>query len=117
VTFRQRAGFVGVAGGSLGNKSAARGIFAVSSNNRAAKGDRAMGDDTLLLDYARRYFTQAGQSSDAKKMKMLVELGLEILRLAQQDGEARTRAGARAESADTAAPAPKDEARKDEADN
>jgi hypothetical protein len=74
-----------------------------------------MGDDTLLLDYARRYFTQAGQSSDAKKMKMLVELGLEILRLAQQDGEARTRAAAPAPAA--ADSTPKDEARKDEADS
>ena len=50
-----------------------------------------MGDENLLLDYARRYFTQAGQGSDIKKMKMLVELGLEFLRLAEQ-GE-RTRAG------------------------
>jgi hypothetical protein len=51
-----------------------------------------MGDENLLLDHARRYFTQAGQGSDIKKMRMLVELGLEFLRLAEQGG--RTRAGA-----------------------
>jgi hypothetical protein len=115
VTFRQRAGFVGIAGGGLGNKSTAIGILSVSSNNRPTKGDTPMGDDSVLLDHARRYFTQAGQSSDLKKMKLLVELGLEFLRLAQHDVEARARAGAPAASA--AAPAPKDQARKDETDS
>jgi hypothetical protein len=47
-----------------------------------------MGDESLLLDHARRYFTQAGQSDEIRKMKMLVELGLDFLRLAQ-NGQAR----------------------------
>ena len=63
-----------------------------------------MGDENLLLDYARRYFTQAGQGSDIKKMKMLAELGIEFLRLAEQ-GE-RTRAGASTPAAPTDTPAP-----------
>ena len=65
-----------------------------------------MSDDSLLLDHARRYFTQAGQSSDIKKMKMLAELGLEFIRLAQDGGHSPTRAGTPAESADTPPPAP-----------
>ena len=63
-----------------------------------------MGDENLLLDYARRYFTQAGQGSDIKKMKMLAELGIEFLRLAEQ-GE-RTRAGASRPAGSTDTPAP-----------
>jgi hypothetical protein len=66
-----------------------------------------VGDENLLLDNARRYFTQAGQSDDIKKMRMLVELGLDLLRLAQSGQAARTRAGTAAETTDqTAAPAP-----------
>jgi hypothetical protein len=41
-----------------------------------------MSDSNQLLDHARRYFSQAGQSTDVKKMKLLVELGLEFLNLA-----------------------------------
>jgi hypothetical protein len=44
-----------------------------------------MSDSNQLLDHARRYFTQAGQSTDVKKMKLLVELGLEFLNLASGD--------------------------------
>jgi hypothetical protein len=62
-----------------------------------------MGDGNPLLDHARRYFTQAGQGSDIKKMRMLVELGLEYLRLAEQ-GQ-RTGAGASAPGAPTDTPA------------
>ena len=64
-----------------------------------------MGDENLLLDHARRYFAQAGQSGDMKKMRMLAELGLEFLGLAQQGGSARAGGGAPAPSSDTA-PAP-----------
>ena len=64
-----------------------------------------MGDENLLLDHARRYFTQAGQGSDIKKMRLLVELGLEFLRLAEQ-GE-RARAGTSTRTAPTDTPAPK----------
>jgi hypothetical protein len=63
-----------------------------------------MGDENLLLDHARRYFSQAGRGSDIKKMRMLAELGLEFLRLAEQ-GE-RTRAGASTPAAPTDTPAP-----------
>jgi hypothetical protein len=59
-----------------------------------------MGDENPLLDHARRYFTQAGQGSDIKKMKMLVELGLEYLRLAEQ--------GERVRGAASTPPAPTD---------
>jgi hypothetical protein len=63
-----------------------------------------MSDESLLLDHARRYFTQAGQASDVKKMKMLAELGLEFISLAQHGRGPRTRTGASAESADTPPP-------------
>jgi hypothetical protein len=48
-----------------------------------------MGDDSVLLDHARHYFAQAGQSRDVKKMKMLAELGFEHLRLMQQGAPAK----------------------------
>ena len=64
-----------------------------------------MGDDNVLLDHARRYFTQAGQSRDLKKMRMLAELGFEYLRLVQNGGRTRTRAGAPAELPATPPPA------------
>ena len=64
-----------------------------------------MGDDSPLLDHARRYFTQAGQASDGKKMKMLAELGLEFISLAQQGGRTRAHAGAPSGSAKTTTPA------------
>jgi hypothetical protein len=60
-----------------------------------------MGDENLLLDHARRYFTQAGQTNDMKKIKMLAELGLEFLRLAQHGTRPRARAPAPAEAAET----------------
>ena len=66
-----------------------------------------MSDDSLLLDHARRYFTQAGQAGDIRKMKMLAELGLEFIALAQHGGGPRTRTGAPAESADTPPPSDK----------
>ena len=68
-----------------------------------------MSDESLLLDHARRYFTQAGQASDMKKMKMLAELGLEFIALAQNGGRSRTRTGAPSESADTPSPSDKGE--------
>jgi hypothetical protein len=63
-----------------------------------------MGDENLLLDHACRYFSQAGQGGDIKKMRMLVELGLEFLRLAEQGERTRARANAPAESTITSAP-------------
>jgi hypothetical protein len=48
-----------------------------------------MSDENLLLDHARRYFTQAGQTDDMKKIKMLAELGGEFLRLAQHGARPR----------------------------
>jgi len=65
-----------------------------------------MSDERRLLDHARRYFTQAGQASDIKKMKMLAELGLEFIALAQHGGRLRTSAAAPAESADKPPPPP-----------
>jgi hypothetical protein len=44
-----------------------------------------MSDSNQLLDHARRYFSQAGQSTDVKKMRLLVKLGLEFLNLANGD--------------------------------
>jgi hypothetical protein len=61
-----------------------------------------MGDNSVLLDHARRYFAQAGQSSDPKKMRMLAELGFEYLGLIQQG----TRSGAPSEPAAAPPPAP-----------
>jgi hypothetical protein len=65
-----------------------------------------MGDDNVLLDHARRYFTQAGQSRDLKKMRMLAELGFDYLRLVQNGGRPRTRANAPAELPATPPSAP-----------
>jgi hypothetical protein len=76
---------------------------------KAVKGDTAMGDESVLLDHARRYFTQAGQSGDIKKMRMLVELGLEFLRLAQHGQVPHTGAGTAAEATDPALPTAQDE--------
>ena len=74
-----------------------------------------MSDESLLLDHARRYFTQAGQASDVKKMKMLAELGLEFISLAQHGGGPRTRTGASAESPH--APPPSDKGGTGQADS
>jgi hypothetical protein len=63
-----------------------------------------MSDDHILLDHARRYFSQAGQSTDMKKMKMLAELGLEFLRLAHDGAGARGPADATGESTSATAP-------------
>ena len=76
-----------------------------------------MGDDNLLLDHARRYFTQAGQSTDIKKMRMLAELGLEFLGLAQHGARSRRGPPAPTESADPPPAGPPDQAKKGEADS
>jgi hypothetical protein len=68
-----------------------------------------MGDESVLLDHARRYFTQAGQSGDVKKMRMLVELGLEFLRLAQNGQAPPARPGTAAAAMDPAVPTAQDE--------
>jgi hypothetical protein len=68
-----------------------------------------MGDENLLLDHARRYFTQAGQSDDVKKMRMLVELGLDLLRLVENGQAARARTKTAAEASDQAAATKQDE--------
>jgi len=57
-----------------------------------------MSDDNVLLDHARRYFTQAGQGTDMKKMKLLAELGLEYLRLAHHSADKRGSAETTGES-------------------
>jgi hypothetical protein len=61
-----------------------------------------MSDENLLLDHARRYFTQAGQTDDMKKIKMLAELGGEFLRLAQHGARPCARADAQAAPAEAA---------------
>jgi hypothetical protein len=63
-----------------------------------------MSDDDLLLDHARRYFTQAGQASDIKKMRMLAELGLEFISLAQHGGRRHARAGTPIDATDASPP-------------
>jgi hypothetical protein len=50
-----------------------------------------MGDDEELLNYARRYFQAAAQSTERRKMQVLVKLGLEYLKLAAQAERARVR--------------------------
>jgi hypothetical protein len=100
----QRTGFVRPAAGGLGNKPVPIGLVTLLSTDATGRGC-AMGDENLLLDHARRYFTQAGQGSDIKKMRMLVELGLEFLRLAEQGERTRVGANPPAEPADTPDPA------------
>ncbi len=55
-----------------------------------------MSDGDKLLDYARRYFASAAQSTELRKMQMLVTLGLDYLKLAarleQAHGRRRTKA-------------------------
>ncbi len=52
-----------------------------------------MSDDSDLLDHARRYFRQAAQSTDARKMKLLGELAFDYLRLAREDALLAERPG------------------------
>lgn len=49
------------------------------------------GDDEELLNHARRYFQAAGQSTERRKMRLLVKLGLEYLKLAAEVERARRR--------------------------
>jgi hypothetical protein len=51
-----------------------------------------MSDDNNLLDHARRYFRQAGHSTDPKKMRLLADLGLEFIKLAQEGAMLSARA-------------------------
>jgi excinuclease UvrABC ATPase subunit len=41
-----------------------------------------MNDETMLLTYARRYFRAAAECQDLRKMAVLVDLGLDYLKLA-----------------------------------
>jgi len=41
-----------------------------------------MNDETLLLTHARRYFRAAADCQDLRKMEVLVDLGLDYLKLA-----------------------------------
>jgi hypothetical protein len=41
-----------------------------------------MNDETMLLAHARRYFRAAAESQELRKMEVLVDLGLDYLRLA-----------------------------------
>ncbi len=41
-----------------------------------------MNDETLLLAHARRYFRAAAECQDLRKMEVLVDLGLDYLKLA-----------------------------------
>ena len=50
-----------------------------------------MNDETMLLAHARRYFRAAAESQELRKMEVLVDLGLDYLRLAARR---RKRAGA-----------------------
>jgi hypothetical protein len=111
----QRPGFVGDAIGGCGNKRGLISLFTLSSNPKRLKGDM-MGDDNVLLDHARRYFAQAAQSRDLKKMRMLAELGFEYLRLVQSGGRTPMRASAPTESPATSPPVP-DQGGTNQADN
>ena len=44
-----------------------------------------------LLDHARRYFAAAAQSSERRKMQLLVSLGLDYLKLAARREQTRGR--------------------------
>jgi hypothetical protein len=61
-----------------------------SISSERSSADR-MGDDEELLDYARRYFLAAAQSTERRKMQILVKLGLEYLKLAAQAERTRLR--------------------------
>jgi hypothetical protein len=41
-----------------------------------------MNGETMLLNHARRYFRAAAECSDLRKMRVLVDLGLDYLELA-----------------------------------
>ena len=41
-----------------------------------------MNDETMLLSHARRYFRAAAECQDLRKMAVLVDLGLDYLKLA-----------------------------------
>jgi hypothetical protein len=43
-----------------------------------------MNDETMLLAHARRYFRAAAESHELRKMELLVDLGLDYLRLASR---------------------------------
>jgi len=45
-----------------------------------------MNDETLLLTHARRYFRAAAECQDLRKMEVLVDLGLDYLKLARRNG-------------------------------
>jgi excinuclease UvrABC ATPase subunit len=41
-----------------------------------------MNDETMLMTHARRYFRAAAECQDLRKMEVLVDLGLDYLKLA-----------------------------------
>jgi hypothetical protein len=41
-----------------------------------------MNDETMLLSHARRYFRAAAECQDLRKMEVLVDLGVDYLKLA-----------------------------------
>jgi hypothetical protein len=107
VIFMQRTAFVRAGAGGRGNKPDLIGILTLSPMIKSGEGTLAMSDDSPLLDHARRYFTQAGQARDIKKMRMLAELGLEFIALAQHGKRPRTHGDAPSASADTPPPSDK----------
>jgi len=54
-------------------------------------GANRVDDDEELLNYARGYFQAAAQSTERRKMQILVKLGLEYLKLAAQAERTRVR--------------------------
>lgn len=59
-----------------------------------------MNDSDELLDHARRYFGAAAESTELRKMQLLVSLGTDYLRLAAgvERSRGRRRKGAKQES-------------------
>jgi hypothetical protein len=102
VTFMPRSIFVHAAARGAGNKSSAVGVIALLPA-ACRRGELAMSDDNILLDHARRYFSQAAQGTDMKKIKLLAELGLEFLRLAHHSADKRGSADTTGESTGAAA--------------
>jgi hypothetical protein len=96
VTFEQQLEFIGAGARLAGNKSPAIRVIpfrpAIRAIGFADEYGPPMSDDNNLLDHARRYFSQAGHSTDPKKMRLLAELGLEFIKLAHEDAVLTARA-------------------------
>ena len=91
VTFAQHLIFFGVSEPRRRNKKELISILDVLPASASGNGT-AMRDSKELMDFARRYFRDAAVSTDVRRMRLLAELGIEHLRLADDDGATADRA-------------------------